>query len=785
MAKAYLDIEGTPSFITKSGNDLVLGVEGDNEIKFMVNGRQVGGIDKDGIEALPGTVNVKAYGATGDGVTNDTAAINTASAALSAAGGGILYYPPGTYIAQGIDLYVGVSHVGAGGNKALLESNLAQAVTKIKAPSSPAVMTPMFRFAKGTAFGGGGEFAVPGINFKDMVISGRLNNETHSIPASVSLFNLIGVDFRTWQKQTCSFTGGGSANITATAHGLAVGDEVQFDALTTATIPTIGAGTFYTNFTYTVATVPDANTFTLSGVTFTNSGSGQFYVGKSLKGLILSNFEYVQFRNCDIGLRGGYLFDSFRITNCEFVTSWVGFCTEEQPYVYLCQFQTNHVAITGRILDCNMVGNYISGNDYGIVPFGSAGVWGNTFGAIDVTRSTNITNSLFSGSVFYKNKILAIGIGAQCTVSSCEIVSDKVAYADSVGVRVNGIQCCISDNQFGEGRNDTSFGRCAIALDIASNAQGTVIADNTFRLAGCPAVQGTDIANSLYGSGNIGARTGVSIIANTLYTDSNGDRLVHILPSGSTVQGCQVSNNLIYVASTGTSGVMGTTDGYIEAWFFSGNIISNNILIKASANRLGQFILKQKDGLDASSVIRDNICGSNAAVLTETISLGSAGGAACDISGNWPSAVNRRGPSVYASGTVYTLTASQAKVDFGTTDPGITLTTIGSGAGVATWRLRAGGTFKYTAATFAASQTFTVVLRRTNNTAANISNATMTVNLAVVTTATDGFQFILPEVLYTSTATGGDTIEMQASVSALPSAGSVQITEAWITAERE
>lgn len=42
--------------------------------------------------------NVLAYGAKGDGVTNDTASINAALAAVSAAGGGRVYFPSGTYL---------------------------------------------------------------------------------------------------------------------------------------------------------------------------------------------------------------------------------------------------------------------------------------------------------------------------------------------------------------------------------------------------------------------------------------------------------------------------------------------------------------------------------------------------------------------------------------------------------------------------------------------------------------------------------------------------------------
>jgi hypothetical protein len=44
-----------------------------------------------------GWVSVKDFGATGDGVTNDTTAIDNAIAAVNSAGGGVVYFPPGTY----------------------------------------------------------------------------------------------------------------------------------------------------------------------------------------------------------------------------------------------------------------------------------------------------------------------------------------------------------------------------------------------------------------------------------------------------------------------------------------------------------------------------------------------------------------------------------------------------------------------------------------------------------------------------------------------------------------
>jgi len=54
---------------------------------------------EDAIVGLTGVLyNVKSYGAMGDGVTNDAAAITSAISAAAAAGGGTVFFPPGTYL---------------------------------------------------------------------------------------------------------------------------------------------------------------------------------------------------------------------------------------------------------------------------------------------------------------------------------------------------------------------------------------------------------------------------------------------------------------------------------------------------------------------------------------------------------------------------------------------------------------------------------------------------------------------------------------------------------------
>lgn len=72
-------------------------------------------------------VNVKAYGATGNGTTDDTAAINNAITACVGAGGGVVYFPPGTYLTStGISVantQAAVHLVGAGEDATIVKAS--------------------------------------------------------------------------------------------------------------------------------------------------------------------------------------------------------------------------------------------------------------------------------------------------------------------------------------------------------------------------------------------------------------------------------------------------------------------------------------------------------------------------------------------------------------------------------------------------------------------------------------------------------------------------------------
>lgn len=132
--------------------------------------------------------------------------------------------------------------------------------------------------------------------------------------------------------------------------------------------------------------------------------------------------------------------------------------------------------------------------------------------------------------------------------------------------------------------------------------------------------------------------------------------------------------------------------------------------------------------------------------------------------------------SVYAAGSAYSLTATPALLNFGTTDPELTITSPG------TWLIFARVRYDYTAATFAAVRTVTSKLRRTNNTAADLTNGSSSWKTDIITTLTyTAAIHVLPPVVYT-TANSDDVISIFGDVSVVPSAGTLDAIEAEIVA---
>jgi len=129
------------------------------------------------------------------------------------------------------------------------------------------------------------------------------------------------------------------------------------------------------------------------------------------------------------------------------------------------------------------------------------------------------------------------------------------------------------------------------------------------------------------------------------------------------------------------------------------------------------------------------------------------------------------------SGTAYSLTNTAAKITFGTTSPGLTLPTGDS------YKISYMAVLKYNGATFAANQNVILKVRRTNNTAADLQNSDVTLVAGIITTNTAHFALVAWEFLYTPKSTG-ETLELWGSVATAPSAGSLDVTQARMIAER-
>lgn len=135
--------------------------------------------------------------------------------------------------------------------------------------------------------------------------------------------------------------------------------------------------------------------------------------------------------------------------------------------------------------------------------------------------------------------------------------------------------------------------------------------------------------------------------------------------------------------------------------------------------------------------------------------------------------------SAYATGTVYSLTNTAAALSFGTTSPTITIPTAG------TWKITARVQLAYAGATVS-TETATLKLRRTNNTAADLTNGSLTVDLPVATTLTNTYGTVtLPPVYYT-TLNANDVVTIFGNVSATLGAGTIncEVGGTNITAER-
>jgi hypothetical protein len=132
--------------------------------------------------------------------------------------------------------------------------------------------------------------------------------------------------------------------------------------------------------------------------------------------------------------------------------------------------------------------------------------------------------------------------------------------------------------------------------------------------------------------------------------------------------------------------------------------------------------------------------------------------------------------SSYAAGSAYSLTATSALLNFGTTDPQIVITTPG------TYMLFARVRLDYNGATFASARTVSLKIRRTNNTAGDVISTQFKTRTTTTESATAGI-IALPVAIYTTT-NKDDALELRGDVSVIPSAGSLDAVEAELVAVR-
>jgi hypothetical protein len=112
----------------KDINDAAGKAFGGTDYTYVPSGTFVGMSPRDWMNAA--VRNVKAYGAKGDGVTPDDTAIAATVADVAAAGGGIVYFPPGTYLLNSAIALTGkngVSFKGSGQIATTLKGNTGSA----------------------------------------------------------------------------------------------------------------------------------------------------------------------------------------------------------------------------------------------------------------------------------------------------------------------------------------------------------------------------------------------------------------------------------------------------------------------------------------------------------------------------------------------------------------------------------------------------------------------------------------------------------------------------------
>ncbi len=132
--------------------------------------------------------NVKDFGAKGDGATDDSTSIQNTINTANTAGGGTVYFPPGTYTFSNVNFYRKIQYLGAG---------IENTILKLRTGSSTSV--PLLQSNSFTTLASGGGGSGPGTStggefnftFEQLTIDGNKANVASTVP----MFRVYGYGF--------------------------------------------------------------------------------------------------------------------------------------------------------------------------------------------------------------------------------------------------------------------------------------------------------------------------------------------------------------------------------------------------------------------------------------------------------------------------------------------------------------------------------------------------------------------------------------------------------------
>lgn len=531
---------------------------------------------------------VKREGGDPTGVSDSSSAVASAVAKVAAlATGGIVVFGPGTWKFANVGLPSGVHVHGAGSG----HSPFSNGSTILK-PSTTAAGTSLFKLDPTV-----GEY-LDNINFRDLEFDGTLYSGAATMPSAptstVESEKVRAIDFRQSVKLTVSNVNTTTETITtSTAHGFTTGDPVCGDIASGGTLPTgltIQPAYFYANVTgATTLILYDTQANAIAGgatgkVNLSTSGSGTFYITRTVVGTYQVSIERCYFHNWDECFRGSSIVDRSCCYFTRFAYSYVGFQGQEHPRFLNCRFQLCYFGLTGRFVDMILDGSInMASCYYGLAPYDPTGAGGTSFLGNN-TGSALINNCTISGE-FYQC-VVAVTLGTGNTVTPETYVvgstadSGSLTYSRSIGVRIQG-QSNHVFGKFGEGSAATSFGYAAVFLDRNGNSNDcsynhiTVTGNVVSAVSGNAFIAGGDTNQSTpkVGVSDYGGYLRVTIrhcnvkLANM--------RFIYAVPNNGTLQHCTISDNTVANLSGG-SNTMGSSAGIIEAALYTGCEVQDN-----------------------------------------------------------------------------------------------------------------------------------------------------------------------------------------------------------------